>query len=101
MQTDGGHGSLNTCHQSSPLRIARMPGVRVSSRVDACLVHGDAKQAATYFCRFADLLPNDFPLVGIVLLDGGKQRGALLTHQHTRTTMSAGAQLTSSSANSA
>lgn len=68
---------------------------------ESMLVHGDAKQAATYFCRFADLLPNDFPLVGIVLLDGGKQRGALLTHQHTRTTMSAGAQLTSSSANSA
>jgi hypothetical protein len=43
------------------------------------LVHWDARPT-TYFCRFADLLPNDFPLVGIVLFDGGKQRGALLTY---------------------
>jgi hypothetical protein len=37
----------------------------------------------TYFGRFADLLSYDLPFVGVILLDGGKQRSALLTHQHT------------------
>lgn len=27
----------------------------------------------TYFCRFANFLPNDFPFVGVVFFDRGKQ----------------------------
>jgi hypothetical protein len=42
----------------------------------------------TYLCRFANLLSDDFPLVGVVLFDGGKQRSALLTHQHALTKVS-------------
>lgn len=36
----------------------------------------------TYLCRLANLLADDFPLVRIVFLDRGKQRGALLNYQH-------------------
>lgn len=41
-------------------------------------VSGIQGRVETYFCRFANLLSNGFPFVGIVLLDGGKQRCALL-----------------------
>jgi len=40
----------------------------------------------SYLGWFAHFLPNDFPFVGIVLFDGGQQRGALLAHQLTVTT---------------
>jgi hypothetical protein len=43
------------------------------------------EKAKTYFCRFAHFLSDDFPLVGVVLLNSGKERSALLTHQHTLT----------------
>ena len=44
-----------------------------------------------YLCRLANLLANDLPLVGIVLLDGGEQSCTLFLfrqHMHTGTQIS-------------
>jgi hypothetical protein len=72
----------------------------------ACLVFVNSKSSqhtcrfGTYLCRFANLLPDDLPLVGVVLLDCGKQRSTLLNRQH-MFALSGQQILTSSSANSA
>jgi hypothetical protein len=68
------------------LRILLACLVRVSTMALRDNVHTGTTR--TYLCRFANLLSDDFPLVGVVLFDGGKQRSALLTHQYTRTKVS-------------
>lgn len=42
----------------------------------------------TYLCGLANFLAYGFPLVCIVFLDRGKQRCALLSHQHWLTAVS-------------
>jgi hypothetical protein len=60
--------------------------VRVSTMALCDNVHTETTR--TYLCRLTNLLSDDFPLVCVVLFNGGKQRSALLTHQHTLTKVS-------------
>jgi hypothetical protein len=46
-----------------------------------CRICGKLRRVEAYFCRLANFLTDNLPLVGVVLLDCGKQRSALLSHQ--------------------